>query len=113
MHYFWVGSWGEWFGHSCLSQVKLLFCASIITTNHGDTLLFYTSFTTMILINLVTKLLRMLLSTATETVVTTGSDRIVRTGHLTSSTGCLVTAVIVKLAHDHSVLCGLAFLAVD
>ena len=113
MHCFGVGSWGEGCRHSCLPQVKLLFCASIITTNHGDTLLFYTSFTTMILINLVTKLLRMLLSTATETVVTTGSDRIVRTGHLTPSNGCLVTAVIEKLAHDHSVLCGLAFLAVD
>ena len=113
MHCFGVGSWGEGCRHSCLPQVKLLFCASIITTNHGDTLLFYTSFTTMILINLVTKLLRMLLSTATETVVTTGSDRIVRTWHLTPSTSCLVTAVIVKLAHDHSVLCGLAFLAVD
>ena len=92
--------------------LKLLFCASIITTNRGDTLLLYTFFTTMILINLVTKLFRMLLSAATVTVVTTGSDRIVRTGHFTSSIGCLVTGVIVKRAHDHSVLCGLAFISI-
>ena len=111
MHYF-GGSWGEGCRHSYVfyPKLNLLFCALIITTNHGDTLLFYTSFTTMILINLVTKLLRMLLSTATETVETTGSqsDRIVRTGHLTSSVGSMVADVIVKLAHDHSVLCGLA-----
>ena len=110
-----MGSWAEGCRHSNVfyPKLKLLFCTLIITTNHGDTLLFYTSFTTatMILINLVTKLLRMLLSTATETVVTTGSqsDRIVRTGHLTSSVGSMVAGVIVKLSHDHSVLCGLAF----
>ena len=69
----------------------------------------------MSLIALVTKLFWMLLSTATEAEirVTVVHDSFVRTGHFTSSVDCMVTAVIVKLAHDHSVLCGLAFLAVD
>ena len=57
----------------------------------------------------------MLLSTATEAEirVTVVHDSFVRTGHLTSSIGCMVTMVVVKRANDHSVLCGLAFLAVD
>ena len=64
----------------------------------------------MILITLVTKLLWMLLSTATETVVTNVVyDRIVRAGHLTSAVATPGTAVVVKFAHDHSVLCGLSF----
>ena len=64
----------------------------------------------MILITLVTKLLWMLLSTATETVVTNVVyDRIVRAGHLTSAVATPVTAVVVKFAHDHSILCGLSF----
>ena len=68
----------------------------------------------MILITLVTKLLWMLLSTATETVVTNVVyDRIVRAGHLTSAVATPVTAVVVKLAHDHSILCGLSFPPVD
>ena len=69
----------------------------------------------MSLIALVTELLWMLLSTATEAEirVTVVHDSFVRTGHLTSSIGCMVTMVVVKRANDHSVLCGLAFLAVD
>ena len=53
----------------------------------------------------------MLLSTATkaEIRVTVVHDSFIRTGHLTSSVGSMVTGVIVKRAHDHSVLCGLAF----
>ena len=69
----------------------------------------------MSLIALVTELLWMLLSTATEAEirVTVVHDSFVRTGHLTSSIGCMVTRVVVKRANDHSVLCSLAFLAVD
>ena len=69
----------------------------------------------MSLIALVTELLWMLLSTATEAEIriTVVHDSFVRTGHLTSSVECMVTAVVVKLANDHSVLCGLAFPAVD
>ena len=55
-----------------------------------------------------------LLSTATEaekTVSFNVPDSFVRTRRLTSSIGCIVTAVVVKPAHDHSVLCGLAFLS--
>ena len=57
----------------------------------------------------------MLLSTATEAEirVTVVHDSFVRTGHLTARVGSLVTAVIVKGAHDHSILCGLALFAVD
>ena len=36
-------------------------------------------------------------------------DSFVRTGHLTAFVDCMVTVVIVKRAHKHSVLCGLAF----
>ena len=57
----------------------------------------------------------MLLSTATEAEIrfTVVHDSFVRTGHLTARVGSLVTAVIVKGAHDHSILCGLALFAVD
>ena len=53
----------------------------------------------------------MLLSTATEAEIriTVVHDSFVRTGHLTASVDCMVTVVIVKRAHDHSVHCGLAF----
>ena len=56
----------------------------------------------------------MLLSTATkaEIRVTVVHDSFVRTGHLTSSVGSMVTGVIVKRADDHSVLCCLAFLSI-
>ena len=69
----------------------------------------------MSLIALVTELLWMLLSTATEAEITftVVHDTFVRTGHLTSSTGCILTTVVVKRANAHSVLCSLAFLAVD
>ena len=70
--------------------------------------------TTMSLIALVTELLWMLLSTATEAEITfTVHDTFVRTGHLTSSTGCMLTTVVEKRANEHSILCSLAFLAVD
>ena len=58
----------------------------------------------------------MLLSTATEAEirVTVAHDSFVRTGHLSRPPAwSLVTMVVVKRAHDHSILCGLAFLAVD
>ena len=57
----------------------------------------------------------MLLSTATEAKITAVvvHDSFVRTRHFISSVGSMVTAVVVKCAHDHSILCGLAFLAVD
>ena len=69
----------------------------------------------MSLIALVTELLWMLLSTATEAenTVIAVHDSFVRTGHFTASVGSMVTAVIVKCAHDHSILCGLALFAVD
>ena len=69
----------------------------------------------MSLIALVTKLLWMLLSTATEAEIRINvvHDSFLRTRHLTASVGCMVTMVVVKRANDHSVLCGLAFLAVD
>ena len=69
----------------------------------------------MSLIALVTKLLWMLLSTATEAEIriTVVHDSFVRTRHLTASVACMVTMVVVKRANEHSVLCGLAFLAVD
>ena len=56
----------------------------------------------------------MLLWTATKAVirVTVVHDSFVRTRHLTSSVDCMVTGVIVIRAHDHSVLCGLAFLSI-
>ena len=58
----------------------------------------------------------MLLSTATEAEirVTVVHDSFVRTGHLSSPQGCsMVTTVVVKRAHDHSILCGFALLAVN
>ena len=68
----------------------------------------------MSLIALVTKLLWILLSTATEAEIriTVVHDSFVRTRHLTASVGCTVTMVVVKRANDHSVLCGLAFLSI-
>ena len=69
----------------------------------------------MILIALVIKLFWMLLSTATEAEisVTVVHVSFVRTGHLMAPVGSMVTAVIEKCSHDHSILCGLAFLAED
>ena len=97
------------------SKLQLLFCASIITRNKWRYIVIIYFPTTMSLIALVTELLWMLLSTATEAEirVTVVHDSFVRTGHLTSSIGCMVTRVVVKRANDHSVLCSLAFLAVD
>ena len=98
-------------------KLQLLFCASIITRNKWRYIVIIYFPTTMSLITqkAATKLLWMLLSTATEAEIriTVVHDSFVRTGHLTSSVGCVVTGVIVKRANDHSILCGLAFLAVD
>ena len=68
----------------------------------------------MSLIALVTELLWMLLSTATEAEIriTVVHDSFVRIRHLTASVDCMVTMVVVKRANDHSVLCGLAFLSI-
>ena len=67
----------------------------------------------MILIALVTKLVWMLLSTATKTeIITVAYDSFVSARHLISSVFSMVTWIIVKSAHDHSVLCGLAFLSI-
>ena len=95
--------------------LQLLFCASIITRNKWRYIVILYFPTTMILIALVIKLFWVLLSTATEAEisVTVVHDSFVRTRHLTASVGCMVTRVVVKRANDHSVLCGLAFLAVD
>ena len=62
----------------------------------------------------VIKPLRMLLSTAAEAKIriTVVHDSFVRAGHLTASVDCMVTGVIVKRAHNHSVVCGLAFLSI-
>ena len=62
----------------------------------------------------VIKPLRMLLSTATEAGIriTVVHDSFVRTRHLTASVDCMVTVVTVKRAHNHSVVCGLAFLSI-
>ena len=96
-------------------KLQLLFCASIISWNKWRYIVIIYFPTTMSLIALVTKLLWMLLSTATEAEIriTVVHDSFVRTRHLTASVGCMVTRVVVKRANDHSVLCGLAFLAVD
>ena len=96
-------------------KLQLLFCASIITRNKWRYIVIIYFPTTISLIALATKLLWMLLSTATEAEIriTVVHDSFIRTGHLTSSVGCMVTGVIVKRANDHSILCGLAFLAVD
>ena len=96
-------------------KLQLLFCASIITRNKWRYIVIIYFPTTMSLIALVTELLWILLSTATEAEIriTVVHDSFVRTRHLTSSVGCLVTTVVVKRANDHSILCGLAFLAVD
>ena len=58
----------------------------------------------------------MLLSTATEAEIrfTVVHDSFVRTGHLISPRNIITaTTVVVKLAHDHSILCGFALLAVN
>ena len=58
----------------------------------------------------------MLLSTATEAEirVTVVHDSFVRTGHLSRPQAeSLVTTVVVKRAHDHSILCGFALLPVN
>ena len=96
-------------------KLQLLFCASIITRNKWRYIVIIYFPTTMSLIALVTELLWMLLSTATEAEIriTVVHDSFVRTRHLTASVGCVVTMVVVKRANDHSILCGLAFLAVD
>ena len=96
-------------------KLQLLFCASIITRNKWRHIVIIYFPTTMSLIALVTKLLWMLLSTATEAEIriTVVHDSFVRTRHLTSAVTTPVTAVVVKRANDHSVLCGLALLAVD
>ena len=69
----------------------------------------------MSLIALVTELLWMLLSTATEAeiIMSVVHDSFVRTRRLTASVGWVVTMVVEKRANDHSVLCSLSFLAVD
>ena len=96
-------------------KLQLLFCVSIITRNKWRYIVILCFPTTMILIALVIKLFWMLLSTATEAenTVIAVHDSFVRTGHFTASVGSMVTAVIVKCAHDHSILCGLALFAVD
>ena len=96
-------------------KLQLLFCAQIITRNKWRYIVIIYFSTTMILIALVTKLLWMLLSTATEAEIriTVVHDSFVRTRHLTSAVATPGTAVVVKRANDHSVLCGLALLAVD
>ena len=45
-------------------------------------------------------------------IVTVAYDSFVSARHFTSSVGSMVTGIIVKSAHDHSVLCGLAFLSI-
>ena len=96
-------------------KLQLLFCAPIITRNKWRYIVILYSPTTMILIALVIKLFWMLLSTATEAEisVTVVHDSFVRTGHLIASVGSMVTMVVVKCAHHHSILCGLSLLAVD
>ena len=96
-------------------KLQLLFCVSIITRNKWRYIVILCFPTTMILIALVIKLFWMLLSTATEAEISVIGvhDTFVRTGHLIAPVGSMVTAVIVKCAHDHSILCGLALFAVD
>ena len=96
-------------------KLQLLFCVSIITRNKWQYIVILCFPTTMILIALVIKLFWMLLSTATEAEISVIGvhDSFVRTGHLIAPVGSMVTAVIVKCAHDHSILCGLALFAVD
>ena len=100
----------------CLSQVylrKLLFWFSIITRSTWRYTVIPYFPTTMISIALVIKLVWMLPSTATKTeIVTVAYDSFVSARHFTSSVGSMVTGIIVKSAHDHSVLCGLAFLSI-
>ena len=98
------------------SKLQLLFCASIITRNKWRYIVIIYFPTTMSLIALVTELLWMLLSTATEAEIrfTVVHDSFVRTGHLISPRNIITaTTVVVKLAHDHSILCGFALLAVN
>ena len=91
----------KWYGEKSLNKIN------------GYRLLFYVS-PQQLFNRPVIKPLWMLLSTATEPEirVTVVHDSFVRTGHLTSSVGSMVTGVVVKWAHDHSVLCGLAFLSI-
>ena len=86
----------KWYGEKPLNKTN------------GDRLLFYVS-PQQLFNRSVIKALRMLLSTATEAEIriTVVHDR---TGHLTASVDCMVTVVIVKRAHNHSVHCGLALL---
>ena len=95
-------------------KLQLLFCASIVTRNKWRYIVIIYFPTTMSLIALVTELLWMLLSTATEAEIRASvvHDSFVRTGSLTSPIDCSVTAVVVKCAHDHSVVCGPAFLSI-
>ena len=97
-------------------KLQLLFCASIITRNKWRYIVILYFPTTMILIALVIKLFWMLLSTATEAEirVTVVHDSFVRTGHLSRPPACdVVTTVVVKRAHDHSILRGFALLPVN
>ena len=93
-------------------KLQLLFCASIITRNKWRYIVILYFPTTMNLIALVSKLLWMVLSTATETVIpTVAYDSFVRARHLVSAGVLTATAVVVKRAHHHSVLCGLTYLS--
>ena len=79
---------------------------------YGDKLFILYFPPTMGLIALVTKQLWILLSTAAETEIpTVAYDSFVRARHLVPSVVWTTTAVVVKRAHHHSVLCGLAFLS--
>ena len=98
-------------------KLLLLFCASIITRKKWRYIVILYFPTTIILIAPVTKLFWMLLpwmSTATEAEIraTVVHDSFVRTGRLTSPVEIFVTTVLVKCTHDHSVLCGPAFLSI-
>ena len=106
-------------GSCTYPKLQLLFCASIITRKKWRYIVILYFPTTMILIALGTELFWMLLpwiSTATEAeirILIVVHDTFVRTGRLTSpAEGSLVTVVVVKCAHDHSVLCSLAFLSI-
>ena len=57
----------------------------------------------------------MLLSAATETEIriTVIHNGFVRTGHLTSTVSSMLTVVVVKSAHDLSILCSLSLISID
>ena len=84
----------------CLTEVnfkKLLFCFSIITrgTWRYNVILYFP--TMMISIALVTKLVWMLLLTATKTeILTVAYDSFVRARHFTSFVGSMATGIIVS-----------------